>query len=197
MKIVGIYGSPRQGGNSERLLDETLKAVENKGANVVRIKAADLQISGCMECGGCDKTGQCVIKDCMRMVYPHLTEARAIVLATPIFFYSVPAQAKALIDRCQAMWSSRMLNKTTPEERKRYDSGRGYMIGVGATKGENLFTGVELVAKYFYDALDMSYEGGVFVKGVDAKGAINERPESIKEANDLGVRIVGEISGEA
>jgi multimeric flavodoxin WrbA len=194
MKIVGIYGSPRKGGNSEILMDETLKVIEDSGARVVRIKAKDLQISGCVECGGCDKTGQCVIKDCMQMVYPHLDEADGIVLATPIFFYTVPAQAKAVIDRCQAMWSRRMLLKTSKEEQKRYDSGKGYMIGVGATKGENLFTGVELVAKYFYDALDMSYEGGIFFKGVDAKGAIRERPDSLQEARELGNRVINEIN---
>ncbi len=195
MKIVGIYGSPRQGGNSELLMNETMKAIEAHGANTVKIRCKELQISGCAECGGCDKTGVCVIKDCMQMIYPHLTEADAIVLSTPIFFYSVPAQAKALIDRCQALWSQRMLSKTTKEERARYDSGKGYMIAVGATKGANLFAGVELIAKYFYDALDMSYEGGVLVKGVDAKAAIKERTESLQEAYDLGARIIKEAAG--
>ena len=95
----------------------------------------------------------------MDRVYPLLQEADVIFLASPNFFYNVTAQLKLLIDRSQAMWSKRLLEKT-PEQRRFYDSGKGYLICIGATKGKNLFVGVELTAKYFFDALDMTYEGG-------------------------------------
>ena len=73
---------------------------------------------------------------------------------------------------------------------KNYDSGKGFLIAVGATKGENLFVGLELVAKYFYDALDMSYEGGIFYRQIEDKGAIGERPEALEEAFELGKNAV-------
>ncbi len=185
MKILGIYSSPRKGGNSDLLLDEALKGAKSMGAEVSAIRCCDLQISGCIECAGCDETGECVVEDDMQSVYPKLEGADAIILASPIFFYSITAQAKALIDRCQAMWCKRMLDKI-PESTRILDKGQGYLICVGATKGDNLFQGAELVAKYFYDALGMSYEGGVFVKKVEAKGDVAKHPDAMRQAFDLG-----------
>ncbi len=189
MKVVGIYGSPRKGGNTDILLDKVLEGAGSAGADVTPIYARKLKMVGCIECGGCDKTGKCVVKDDMQDVYPLLESADVIFLASPIFFYGMTAQAKAVIDRGQAMWAGRMLKKTAAE-RKNYDSGKGYLIGVGATGGKNLFYGVEMVAKYFFDALDMSYEGGLFFRKIDAKGAIMEHPEALKEAFGLGINIV-------
>jgi multimeric flavodoxin WrbA len=186
MRVLGIYGSPRKGGNSDMLLDEALKGAQSVGAEVSSLHCGDLSISGCLECGGCDESGVCVVEDDMQPVYDRLVEADVIILASPIFFYSVPAQTKALIDRCQALWSKRLLEKK-PEERRTLQGGRGYLLAVGATKGSNLFEGAQLVAKYFFDALDMSYEGGMFVRSVEGKGDMAKHPEYLKQAFDLGV----------
>ncbi len=163
MNILGIYGSPRKKGNSDILLDKVLEGAKSAGGDIHTIYVRNLKMVGCIECGGCDKTGKCVIKDDMQEVYPMLESADIIFLASPIFFYNVSAFAKALIDRCQAPWRKRMLTKTH-EERKNYESGKGYLIAVGASAGKRLFEGAELTAKYFFDALDMSYEGAMLVK---------------------------------
>jgi len=191
MKVLGIYGSPRKDGNSDKLLDEALKGAKSAGAQVSAVYCRDLKMSGCVECGGCDKTGQCVVNDDMQSVYPRLLEADAIIVASPMFFYGLTSQVKALIDRCQAMWSKRMLEKT-PEQRKAYDHGKGYLIAVGATKGKTLFDGAQLVAKYFFDALDMTYEGGVFVKSVEGKGDAASHTDAMKDAFELGKKAVQE-----
>lgn len=185
MLVLGIYGSPRQGGNSDLLLDKALEGVRLAGGQTETVHACKLKINGCLECGGCDKTGKCVINDDMQQVYPLIEQAQAVILAVPMFFYSAPAQAKALIDRSQACWSKRVLNKPKAQW-KTYDAGRGYLIAVGATKGQNLFQGMELTAKYFYDALDMSYEGGLLYRGIEAKGNVLEHPELLEEALQLG-----------
>ncbi|MFO8055673.1 MAG: flavodoxin family protein [bacterium] len=186
MLVLGIYASPRQGGNTDLLLDRAMEGAEAAGAELERIYARKLDMQGCRECGGCDKTGECIWKDDMQKAYPLLYKADAIILSTPVFFYGVPAQGKALIDRAQAAWSKRMLEKKTREERKRYDGGKGYLIAAGATKGGNLFLGIELTARYFYDALDMSYEGGIFFWRVEGKGQIKDRPEAMEQAFRLG-----------
>lgn len=190
MKVLGIYGSPRKGGNSDQLLDKALEGARAEGAEVSRVYARDLKMSGCIECGGCDKTGKCVVEDDMQSVYPLLEESDVIFLASPIFFYGITSQAKALIDRSQALWNKRMLTKT-PEEQKTYDSGRGYLIVVGATRGQNLFEGAQLTARYFYDALDMQYEGGIFFRRLEKKTAVTENPETLQEAVNLGRKVVG------
>jgi multimeric flavodoxin WrbA len=189
MKVLGIYGSPRKGGNSDQLLDRALEGAQSAGAEILRVYARDLKMCGCRECGGCDDTGKCVVKDDMQSVYPLLDEADVIFLASPIFFYGLTAQAKTLIDRSQASWSKRMLGKTH-EERESYNSGKGYLIVVGATRGENLFEGAILTAKYFFDALDMNYEGGIFFRSLEKKSAVKEHPETLQEAFNLGRKAV-------
>jgi multimeric flavodoxin WrbA len=189
MKVLGIYGSPRKEGNSDLLLDKILEGAKSAGAEITKVYVRDLKISGCQECGGCDQTGECVISDEMEKVYPLLWDTPIIFLSSPIFFYGLPAQAKMLVDRSQAMWSKRMLEKA-PDQRKGYHHGRGYLVAVGATKGKNLFEGIQLTAKYFFDALDKNYEGGLFFRAVEGKGSIADHPKALQEAYDLGITAV-------
>ena len=189
MNLLGIYGSPRKAGNSDQLLDRALEGARSAGAETRSVYARDLKMCGCLECGGCDKSGQCVVRDDMQSVYPLLEGAEVIILATPVFFYTVPAQAKALIDRSQASWNKRMLEKS-PALRKQYDGGKGYLIAVAASRGEKLFDCVQLTARYFFDALDMSYEGGLFFRRLEKSYDVQKRPELLEEAFRLGARAV-------
>jgi multimeric flavodoxin WrbA len=189
MKVLGIYGSPRKGGNTDLLLDKALEGARSAGAEITRVYARDLRMEGCIECGGCDDTGKCVVEDDMQSVYPLIEEAHVILLASPIFFYNVTAQVKAVIDRSQTMWAKKMLEKS-PEQRSIPTGGRGYLITVGATRGKNLFEGAQLTARYFFDALDMSYEGGIFFRRLEKKTAVKENPESLQEAFNLGLMAV-------
>jgi multimeric flavodoxin WrbA len=189
MKVLGIYGSPRKGGNTDQLLERALEGARSAGAETEAVYARRLRMSGCLECGGCDDTGACVVRDDMQDVYPLLEEARVILLASPIFFYALTAQAKAIVDRSQALWSKRKLRKPF-EEWKNYESGRGYLIAVGATRGKNLFECVQLETRYFFDALDMSYEGGIFFRRLEEKNAVRENPETLQEAFNLGIQAV-------
>lgn len=173
------------------LLDKVLEGARSTGAEISSLYARDLKISGCIECGGCDETGQCVVDDEMQKTYPLLREADLIFLSSPIFFYSFPAQVKALIDRCQALWNLRMLT-IKEEERRFYHRGKGYLIAVGATQGKNLFEGVQLTARYFFDALDMEYKGGLFFRGLEKKGAAAHRSEALQQAFEFGKRAVEE-----
>jgi multimeric flavodoxin WrbA len=189
MKVLGIYGSARKGGNSDQLLDKALEGARSSGAETSSIYARELKMSGCLACNGCEKTGKCIVKDDMQSVYPLFEWADIIFLASPIYFYGLSGQIKLIIDRAQAMWSKRFLEKDA-EAMKRYDSGKGYLIAVGATRGKNLFDGSQLTARYFFDALDMSYEGGIFFRSLDKKTAVNETPETLQEAYNLGRKAV-------
>ena len=184
MKVLGIYGSPRKGGNSDLLLDAALEAAAQAGAQVERVYCRRVKTVGCLECGGCDETGVCVVSDGMDQVYPLLDWAQAIILAGPVFFYSLPAQCKAVIDRAQAPWNRRLLSKGRRD--RNYDHGRGWLIAVAATGGKNLFTGTELTVRYFFDALDMSYQGGLLLPGLEKKDAVREKPQLLEQARQLG-----------
>jgi multimeric flavodoxin WrbA len=185
MKVLGIYGSPRKGGNTDQLLDKALEGAASTGAETRAVHVRELKMCGCIECGGCDKTGECVVQDDMQTIYPLLEESDVIIVASPIFFYGVTAQVKALIDRSQAEWSKRMLEKTR-EQRKNYDSGSGYLITVAASRGKNLFEGARLTAKYFFDALDMSYDGELLFHGLEKSSDVREKPETLAKAFNFG-----------
>ncbi len=86
MKVLGIYGSPRQGGNSDLLLDKVLEGAGSAGAEIQKIYVREMKISGCQECGGCDKTGECVIPDEMHKIYPKLMRLRNTVFIFSDFF---------------------------------------------------------------------------------------------------------------
>jgi multimeric flavodoxin WrbA len=187
MNVLGIYGSCRKGGNSDQLLDKTLEGARSSGAESRSIYARELKMSGCLACNGCDKTGKCIVKDDMQLVYPLFEWADIIFLASPIYFYGLSGQVKLIVDRAQAMWAKRSLEKDA-EARKGYSSGKGYLIAVGATRGKNLFDGSQLTARYFFDALDMSYDGGIFFRSLDKRTAVNENPETLQEAYNLGLK---------
>jgi multimeric flavodoxin WrbA len=189
VKVLGIYGSPRKMGNSDLLLDSALRGAQEQGADVKKIYARDLKISGCRGCDGCEKSGKCVVQDDMQDIYDLLDDAGVIILSSPIFFYGLTSQIKALIDRGQAMWWRRKLSRGSNDKKENY-GGRGYLIAVGATRGENLFEGARLTARYFFHALGMSYEGGLFFRGIESMGAVKENPEVLREAYDFGKKVV-------
>ena len=91
---------------------------------------------------------------------------------------------KALIDRCQALWVRKNVLKTLPDSNK-----KGAFIGVGATKGKQLFDGSILVIKYFFQSFGAEYADELLVRGVDKKGEIKEHPDLLKEAFALGERL--------
>ncbi len=184
VKVLGLFGSPRRGGNTDLLLEEMLKGAEEEGAQIERVIISQLTFSPCIECHGCDETGECVLRDHMDTVYPKLLEADWIILAFPIFFYGAPAGTKALIDRVQSLWVRKYRLKLLPEDKGRRR--KGFFISVGATKGERLFDGAMLTVKYFFDALDVDFAGQLLFKDVEGKGDIRNHPTAFREAFEAG-----------
>ena len=182
--VIFLMGSPRRGGNTDILTDEALDAAVECGVSARKIAICDLRVSPCLEITRCMKTGVCPIEDDMAWLAEDLLRAGAVVLSSPVFFYGPSAQAKALIDRCQALWARKYVLKTEMGR-----GGRGYLIAVGATTGKKLFDGMELTTRYFFDALDKTFSGRVLVRGVDAKGAVSSHPEALAEARRLGTEI--------
>jgi multimeric flavodoxin WrbA len=189
MKVLGIMGSPRRQSNTEILLDKALEGAREAGAEVEKVLVSKLKISPCLEIYACFKDGNCAIKDDMQSLYQKMLEADHIILASPIFFYGVTSQAKAAIDRCQALWARRhVLGMGKEDKRQR----RGAFISVGATRGERLFDGAVLTVKYFFDAIGVRYSGDLLVRGIDNKGQIREHPTALDDAFRLGQELVRE-----
>lgn len=100
MKIVVITGSPRKNGNSFAMTDAFIKEAEQKGHTVSRFDAAFLKIGGCHACMTCYKTGKaCSFDDDFNLIASAILEADAVVFTMPVYWYSIPAQVKGVIDR--------------------------------------------------------------------------------------------------
>jgi len=189
IKTLGIFGSPRKGGNTDVLLEEALKGAEKEGADVERLHIADFHITPCIECLQCLQKGECVIQDDMQKIYPKLLESDIIILASPIFFYGITAWAKALVDRSQALWARKYILKD-PSLGKEGKRRKGFLISVGGTKGQKVFEGAILTAKYFFDVLNADYVGELVFRNMDAKGDILKQPDALSQAFESGRKLV-------
>lgn len=99
-KIVVVTGSPRKNGNSFAMTDAFIKAAEGKGHTVTRFDAALSRVGGCRACETCFKTGKaCSFDDDFNTIAPAILEADAVVFTMPVYWYSIPAQIKGVIDR--------------------------------------------------------------------------------------------------
>jgi multimeric flavodoxin WrbA len=187
MRVLGIMGSPRRQSNTEILLDRALEGAGESGAEIEKVLVSKLKIAPCLEIYACRKDGNCAIKDDMQLLYKKLLEADHVIFASPIFFYGITSQAKAVVDRCQALWvRTHVLGMGKEDKRER----RGVFISVGATRGAKLFEGAVLTVKYFFDAIGVEYSGDLLVRGIDDKGQIKERPAALEDAFRLGQELV-------
>jgi multimeric flavodoxin WrbA len=103
MKIVGILGSERKGGNTEVLLDVALEEAQKNGVLTDKVPLRDKSIAPCDGCLGCTKTGKCVIEDDAQEIYEKMLESEGIIWATPVYFWSMSGQTKTLMDRTYAL----------------------------------------------------------------------------------------------
>jgi multimeric flavodoxin WrbA len=191
-KIVAIYGSPRRKGNTATLLREAIRGARESGADVEEIVLRDLKISPCLEIYGCKESGECAIKDDFQKVRDQILAARGLMLASPIFFYSLSAHMKIFMDRFQSLWVKKYWVDKTPEEQKRITR-KGLFIAVGATKGKKLFDGSLLTVRYFFDILDMELWKALLYRKLDFAEDILKHPEYLQEAYAAGKAFVDEL----
>ncbi len=168
MLVLGLQGSPRKKGNSNYLMQLFLERARELGARTEVVDTAHRKISPCREIGLCETDGHCPIKDDMLFeVYGLLREADIVVTATPVFFYNMSAQLKAMIDRCQTLWARKYrLKLKDPGAAGR----KGFMLAVAATQGKNLFEAIDLTCRYFFDAISAEYAGSLTYRGVEGVG---------------------------
>jgi multimeric flavodoxin WrbA len=185
MHVLVFLGSPRKKGNSETLTNALLEGVRQVGGQPEIIRLCDLKISPCISCGGCDKTGKCVVEDDMTPLYEKIITVNKIIVSSPIFFYGVTAQTKAFIDRTQALWNRKRLLKKKGEWVENSDR-MGFFVSVAATKGARIFEGAVLTMKYGYDAMDMQYAGDFLVTGPDKRGDMAKYEQKLAEAREAG-----------
>jgi len=190
-KLVGIYTSPRKGGNSDTLLDAALEGAAEAGAEIQRLHVRDLDFVPCQNCGSCSSKGTCRITDDMTVIYDALDNSDVIVLASPIYFCSLCAQAKTMIDRCQPYWARKYVLKQEPPKAGRV----GGFVSCGGFKDDRFLACTEQIIRSWYFILDIDYRGCLFVPGLDARGDAARHPAAVKDAFEYGTKLIAEGSG--
>ena len=181
--IVAVQGSPRRGGNTEVLLEAAVRGAQEEGAVVEWVRPNEMKFVACQHCGGCSATGICVVKDDMQAVYDLIERMDAMLLASPIYFGSVTAQVKALIDRTQALWARKyLLHQSLSADGKLRPLLFLSVLG-GHSQGQIRAT--RQVVRAFVDTWDGPYEDLIFPR-IDVQGEIADHWTALPQAHAAG-----------
>jgi multimeric flavodoxin WrbA len=180
IRVVGIVGSPRIGGNTERLLTEALKAAAEDGAETELLRLADSEVKPCDACLSCRKTGECRIEDDFKSIFDKMVEADGIILGSPVYFGSATPQAKALIDRAGYL---------SIAKGRVFENKVGGPMVVARRAGQN-FTLAQLL--FFFLHQGMIVPGSTYwnIAFGREKGDVVKDEEGIQTARNFGKRIV-------
>ncbi|MDD3795072.1 MAG: flavodoxin family protein [Lachnospiraceae bacterium] len=174
--VLILSGSPRKGGNSDLMCDQFLKGAQESGNQVEKIFLRSKKVAPCNACYYCKNGGQCAIKDDMTEILDKMQAADVIVMASPVYFYSIDAQMKAVIDRSVARWTN-IPNKEF------------YYIMTAAEDSADVMDCTLECFRGFARCLNGSKEMGVvYGKGVYEAGAIQGMP-AMQKAYEMGRQV--------
>lgn len=186
IRVLCVAGSPRRGGNSDRLLEALMHGVQAEGGVPVRIVPASAGIAPCRGCNACSSTGQCVVRDAMDDVYPLLDAVDAVAVASPVYFATVPAVLKALYDRCEPYWARRYVLGFAPRPRKR--PGALLLVGGGGDPFGNECA--ITTTRSVFGVLEVQMTEVLDVVGPDSPTDITRHPEALERAESIGRSLV-------
>jgi len=174
MKVLGLVGSPRKGGNTDLLVSAILYGAGANNHEIEKLFLYDLHISPCLDCRSCKKrTYQCVLKDGMKELYHKLDEADTIIFGTPLYWYGPTAKMKLLIDRLRPYSVSRKF------------SGKKAIIVVPSEEGAKACRSLVKMFELSFKYLGVALAGKVLVKASE-KAEVRNQPGVLDKAFELG-----------
>lgn len=185
-RIMAIFGSPRKDGNTEALMERFLKGALSGEEEIIleRFRLSEMDIRPCRACGACGRLGRCIVSDDMEIIYEGFKKCDGLVIASPLYFGSVSAQVKAMVDRCQMFWSSQYVLGRPAIDKNRLR--KGFFISAGgAPFQKDLFAGCHPVMDLFFKAVGARWEGSLEIAGTDDL-FVEGRPEIMERAMEEG-----------
>lgn len=188
MLVLGLQGSPRRRGNTHFLVSSFLAEAERLGARTRLLEVDRMHVVPCKEYVVCEKRGFCPIEDDVKTeVYPLLREADFVVVGTPVFFYNMTAQLKAVVDRCQVFWARKYrFRLRDPKHQKK----EGILLSMAATRGKKLFDAIHLTVKNFFDALDIAYAEALTYREIEGPKDMKAHPSVEGDVRKLAERLI-------
>ncbi len=175
-KVLILSGSPRKSGNSDLLCDEFMRGALEAGHEVEKIRVQEKKVACCIACYACRDTGICAIKDDMAEIMQKMIDCDVMVLASPVYFYSIDAQLKAVIDRSVCRWTE-VKNKEM------------YYIMTAADEERTSMNTTLACFRGYADCVEGAIEQGV-IYGTGLYGAGEVRGKAVmQEAYEMGKRV--------
>lgn len=179
--VLGIAGSPRRGGNSDTLLAAALDGAAEAGVATDTLAAAGLGLAPCRGCNTCSRTGECILSDPWRDVFERIDRADALIVASPVYFATVPAVLKVLYDRMQPYWArTHVLGHPRPARRP------GAILLARSGGDPYGFDAAEATTRSVLAVLGIDVLDVLRVAGLDAAGDVAHHPEALTGARLLG-----------
>lgn len=181
MKTLIFFASPNKNGNTYKLVQKFIDGIKGE---VDIVNVYDKKVAPCTDCKYCHSKEQCAIKDDMQEIYNKISDSDVIVIASPMYFSSVTAPMKAVIDRLQIYWSKKYIRKDRENLKKR----KAVVLGTSGSYWENMFQPLEAVLNHTFAAMDAKDMEKVYAVNTDSI-PVEKNEEKLKEAYELGVKI--------
>ncbi|MCC5911012.1 MAG: flavodoxin family protein [Clostridiaceae bacterium] len=194
LHVLAIVGSPRKGKNNDALVTSMLEGIENHGNSSVSIEklyADKLAIQSCKACDGCTRKRGCVLKDGMNDIYEKFDKADIIIVSSPLYFNSISGQLKSIIDRNQAIWSSKyILNNSLIDKSKLR---LGYFIcTAGMPEEPNLFHATFPIMELFFKSVNTNWEGSLLISNVDKHPIVHDNA-TLQNSYNIGKKLIEKL----
>lgn len=189
-KILAFAGSPRRNGNSEKLLDRAITGAlqADPAADVRKLVLNEMKFIPCQNCGFCSGRGVCryAAGDDMGGIYEAIDSCDRFIIASPIYFASLSAQIKAMIDRCQAIWARKYLLKHRHQNPDR----RALFLSCGGFKHDRYFKCAAEIAGAWCAVCDIKLAKELYYPSIDGLGDIEKHPTALDDALAAGRELV-------
>ena len=199
IKIIGILGSPLPEGNTAALLDRALQGARDAGCEVEKIVVANLDFQACNEMMFCREHDTCIMDDDMQQMYQKFREMDGVILATPVMTMGIPGKLKSFMDRFQVFFMAKYVRKKPFFTKERASRRNGLFICISGMKIPEVFVGVKLSVKAFFDIIDCTYRDELLINDMDAIQDIRTRTDLLDAAYKKGYAlgtIIGATSSE-
>jgi NAD(P)H-dependent FMN reductase len=193
-KIIGLLGSPLTEGNTALLLDRALKGAEDAGCTVEKIIVVNLDFQACQEMMFCKEHDTCILDDDLQAIYPKFMEMDGLILATPVMTMGIPGKLKSLIDRFQVFFMAKYVRHKPLISKEKKINRKGLLICISGMRIPDVFIGVKLTVKAFFDIIDCQYTDELLINDMDTIMDIRSQPALLDAAYKKGFALGKSVS---
>jgi multimeric flavodoxin WrbA len=188
-RIIGILGSPVSDGNTAHLLERALKGAEDAGCTVEKIVLTNFSFEACQEMMFCREHETCIMDDDMQQLYPKIREVDGFILATPVMCMGIPGKLKSFMDRCQVFFMAKYMRNKSLVSPEKKATRKALFICIAGMNVPEVFVGVKLTTKAFFDIIDCMYSDELLVSDMDTIRDVTKQPGLLDAAYRKGLRL--------